>query len=48
MLMAFDMAVTPAVTAAGLAAAVAIGLVGALLPAAQVNRMRIAAALQRR
>lgn len=47
-LLTFDMAVTPAVAAIGLAAAAAIGLVGALLPAVQANRMRIAAALQRR
>lgn len=47
-MLGFDLAVTPTVVAIGLAAAAAIGLVGALLPLVQVQRMRIAAALQRR
>ena len=47
-LLAFDLAVTPTVAAIGLAAAVAIGLVGALMPAVQARRMSIALALQQR
>lgn len=47
-MLGFDLAVTPAVVALGLAAAVAIGLVGALLPLMQMHRLNIAAALQRR
>ena len=45
-MLAFDLAVTPAVAGIGLAAAAAIGLVGALMPLVQMSRLRIAAALQ--
>lgn len=47
-LMAFDLDVTAAVAGYGLAAAAAIGLVGALLPAVQIQQLQIARALQRR
>lgn len=47
-LLAFDLAVTPTLAAIGLSAAVAIGLAGALLPAARTRRLSIALALQQR